>query len=142
MGLLISLITQPWTMIFVVVLILAGAAYFYLRGAPAFIKLVSDWKVWLAIVAACFLIGSANLNQKVEDLQEEVKVEQVEADAYADAADVLTDRATNIRTRAAENQRITTAIVEATPGEEVDAVMDAIAAEDQRRADADSGAGA
>lgn len=142
MGLLISLITQPWTIIFLVALVVAAAGYAYWKGPAGLLKLALDLRTWVAIVAAVVLIGSANLNQKVEDLQEEVKVEQVEADAYADAADVLSERHVNIRTRAAEGERITTAIITAPPGEEVDAVMDAIAAEDQRRADADSGAGA
>ena len=142
MGLIWSLITQPWTLIALVAVVAAAVAYGYFAGWPKLAKIALDFRTWVVVAAAVFLIGSANLNQKVEHLQEQVKVEQVEADAFVDANDVLVGRMDNIRTRAAERQRITEAQHQAPPGEEVDAVLDAIAAEDQRRADADSGAGA
>lgn len=139
-GLIFSLMTQPWTLIFAGVVVLGLVAYGFLRGWPALLKIAADGRTWMLLAAAVFIIGSANLNHKVEALQEEVKVEQVEADSYVDANAILIDRNVKTRTRAAERQRITQAQIEAPEGEQVDAVMDAIAAEDQRRLDADAGA--
>lgn len=132
-GLAISLITQPWTIIAAVVAVLALAAYGYLRGWPALGKLLADGRTWMVAIAAVVLIGSANLDHKVDALQEQVQTEQIEKDAYVDASEVLVERNVKQRARAAETQRIQEALTQANPGEEVDAVMDAIAAEQERR---------
>ncbi len=141
-GLVFSILTQPWTLIAMVVLAVLLAGFAYFRGIPALIKLVTDWRAIAGALALLALVGSANLDRKVDDLQEQVKTEQIETNAYVDAADVLTERAQQTRVRAGETRRIQEALTQATPGEEVDAVMDQIAAEQERSRSARDGAGA
>lgn len=140
MGLIWTILTQPWTIIAIFVMIAAAAAYAYLAGVPKLMKLAADWRMWVAAIAAVAIIGTANLDRKVEDLQQQVQVEEVQADSFADASDIIVERAQRQRTRSAERERIVEAQHQAPPGEEVDAVLDAIAAEDRRRAGDDAGA--
>ena len=141
-GLVFSLLTQPWTLILLGVLAAGLALLAYVRGLPVLIKLVTDWRAIAAAVLLIGLVGSANLDHKVSDLQDQVKTEQIETNAYVDAADVLTERAHQTRARAGETRRIQEALTRATPGEEVDAVMDQIAAEQERSRNPRDGAGA
>lgn len=133
LGLAFSLITQPWTIIAVLVAVAGVVALGFLRGWPAVLKLLADGRTWMVAIAAILVIGSANLDRKVDALQEQVQTEQIEKDAYVDASEVLVERNVKQRVRAGETRRIQEALTQANPGEEVDAVMDAIAAEQERR---------
>lgn len=139
-GLILSILSQPAVWIAAALGVTALVALAYVKGVPLALKVLSDGRTWMVALAAIAVIGTASINKKNEDLQAQVETMQVENDAYVDTGYVLQERAVKVRRRADEGARISQALTEAPIGEELDAVLDAIAAEDRSRAAADAGA--
>lgn len=123
-----DVIGHPYVAIAALLIVIALAAYGYLKGLPALLKVLISPTLWLAIALVVLSLAVLNLKQDNDSLHKQVATQaqtQVASDA---AATVTTQVQKAVVKRQTETNRIQGAITNAQPGQAEDDALDAIAA--------------
>lgn len=123
-----AVLANPTVLIVVALGVAALVAYGYFRGPDKALKLLMDFRLWLAVVIAVLSLAVVDLKRENTAQNDKLAAAEQTETAKDDAAETLTKRLERKDTRSAEDRRIQGAINNADPDEAFDAALDEIAA--------------
>ncbi|AXQ68682.1 membrane protein [Caulobacter phage CcrPW] len=128
-SILLHMLISPATLWGVGGLALIAVALYFLAGPVFLWKLASDIRTWFAIAAVLAVLAFAHNEKQNSDLKAQIAQAGEQKTADKDAQKTTELRVKQKTARASQTQRYQAAITNATPGTEVDTLLDAIAAD-------------
>lgn len=132
LTLLLHMLISPATLWGVGGLVLIAVGLYFLAGPVVLWKIASDIRTWFAIAAVLAFLAFAHNEKQNNDLKAQIAQAAQQSTADKDAQKTTELRVKQKTARATQTQRYQAAITNATPGTEVDTLLDAIAADQAR----------